>query len=164
LPEPPNVRAIGAMRSEAGDPQGAVPSTEATCFALLACRPMKMLRRPRIEARRVAWLLARWSENSTGNTMNFRTLAIACALVGAASFAGAAEVADAAASAASAVKHAAKATGHAVAKGASAVATGTEHVASEAATGTAHAAHKAASGVKHAAHKAASAASEAVTK
>ena len=90
--------------------------------------------------------------------MNFRTLSIACALIGAATLSFA-EGESAGASAVDGVKHAAKATGHAVAKGASAAATGTEHVASEAATGTANAAHKASTKVKHAAHKASAAAS-----
>ena len=102
--------------------------------------------------------------NTLESIMNFRTLSIAAALIGAVSIASAADGATAPASAASAVKHATKATGHAVAKGASEAATGTEHVASEAATGTAKEAHKAASGVKHAAHKSSKAASDAVTK
>jgi hypothetical protein len=80
----------------------------------------------------------RVDQKSTWNPkMNIRTLSIACALLGAASLACAAEGATAPASAASAVKHAARATGHAVAKGASAVATGTAHVASEAAASSA---------------------------
>jgi hypothetical protein len=124
---------------------------------------MKLPRWLDLAAGHVARHHARWSDTDLENTMNFRTLSIAAALIGAATLSFA-EGESAGASAVDGVKHAAKATGHAVAKGASAAATGTEHVASEVATGTAHAAHKAASGVKHVAHKAASAASEAVTK